>query len=143
MTLKKSIMVAVAIAAISAGSSTYAEVAVVVGSSSPLNELSSGDTKKIFLGKSNKFPGGGSATPIDLDGGNATRDHFYTQVVGKKPAQIKAYWSKRVFTGKGNPPKSIADDTAVKSWLSSNPGSVGYIDAASVDDSVKALLQVP
>jgi len=141
--LKKSITAAIAIAALSGSWSAYGEVAIVVGSSSPLTELSSGDAKKIFLGKSSTFPAGGSATPIDLDSGNATRDHFYTKVVGKKPAQIKAYWSKRVFTGKGNPPKSLADDAAVKSWLAANPGTVGYIDAASVDDSVKVLLSAP
>jgi hypothetical protein len=46
-----------------------------------------------------------------------------------------------VFTGKGTPPKEVADDAAVKSFVATTPGAVGYIDESKVDASVKVLLK--
>lgn len=55
----------------------------------------------------------------------------------------KAYWSKMIFSGKAVPPKELANDAAVKAHVKANPDAVGYIDAASVDGSIKVLLRVP
>ena len=68
---------------------------------------------------------------------------FYTDVVGKSEAQLKRHWSQLVFTGKGKPPPSVADDQAVKDWVASTPGAIGYIDGGSVDASVKVLSIIP
>ena len=117
-----------------------AEVAVVVSAKSPVGNLSADQVSQIFLGKSNNFPGGGQATPIDQAEGAATREEFYTKVTGKSAAQVKAYWSKLIFTGKGQPPKEVSGDGAVKKALAENPGAIGYIEKSSVDGSVKAVL---
>ncbi|HLO93975.1 MAG TPA: phosphate ABC transporter substrate-binding protein, partial [Burkholderiaceae bacterium] len=68
--------------------------------------------------------------------------HFYAQVAGRSEAQIKAYWSRMVFTGKGAPPQEVGDGAAVKKLLANNPNLVGYIDAAQVDGSVKVLAEI-
>jgi len=35
------------------------------------------------------------------------RDDFYNKVTGKSAAQMKAYWSKIIFTGKANHPRKL------------------------------------
>jgi hypothetical protein len=52
------------------------------------------------------------------------RDEFYSTFAGKSAAQIKAHWSNIIFTGRGQPPKSV-----------------GYIERNLVDNSVKVLAQ--
>lgn len=52
---------------------------------------------------------------------------------------MKAYWSKLVFTGKGTPPQEVPGDAEVKALIGSNPSTIGYIDAGSVDASVKVV----
>jgi hypothetical protein len=59
--------------------------------------------------------------------------------LGRSSSQVSAYWSKLVFTGKGIPPKEVADDAAVVDLVSKNPSVIGYIDKASVTDAVKVV----
>jgi hypothetical protein len=39
---------------------------------------------------------------VDLPNGQV-RDEFYLKLTGKNPAQIQAYWSRLVFTGRALP----------------------------------------
>jgi hypothetical protein len=76
--------------------------------------------------------------PIDLREGSPERDQF-AKITGKTPAQVKAYWSKIIFTGRGQPPRAVLTDLDVKKIVSLNTAAIGYIDAAQLDDSVRAL----
>lgn len=94
--------------------------------------------KKIFLGKSKSFPGGGSAVPMSLDEGNAGAGSFNKGMLGKSASQLKSYWAKLVFTGKATPPKSVANDAEMIALISANPNMIGYIEGAG-DASVKVV----
>jgi ABC-type phosphate transport system substrate-binding protein len=48
-----------------------------------------------------------------------------------------------MFSGKGRPPQTVENDEAVIERIIADPGSIGYIDADSVDDRVKVLLRIP
>ncbi len=117
--------------------SARSEIVVVISAASPISSLSKGQVAKIFLGKSRRFPDGSSAVPLNQSEGNVERDAFYQLVSGKSPAQVKAHWSKLIFTGRGQPPKEAASNDAVKQLLTNNGVNIGYIDRAAVDDSVK------
>lgn len=138
--LKRVVAIAAVCMAGLGGNAARAEVAVVVSSKSSVGNLTAAQASDIFLGKSSSFPGGGNAVPIDQSEGAAVRDEFYTKVAGKSAAQVKAYWSKIIFSGKGQPPKEVADSAAVKKQLAENPNAIGYIDKAAVDGTVKAVL---
>lgn len=118
-----------------------AEVVVVMSSKSDVSSLTVGQVSQIFLAKSSSLPGGGAATPIDQEEGSAVRDEFYDKVARKDAAQMKAYWSQLLFTGKAQRPKRVAGDAAVKQAVAASPGTIGYIDAAAVDGSVKVVLK--
>jgi hypothetical protein len=78
--------------------------------------------------------------PVDLPEGNATRDQFYKKATDRDPAQVKAVWSRIIFTGKGQAPAVAADAAAVKKAVAADPKGIGYIDKAAVDGSVKVVL---
>ncbi|GAB3378661.1 phosphate ABC transporter substrate-binding protein [Spongiibacter taiwanensis] len=119
--------------------SASAEVVVVVAADSPVNSLSKSHIANIFLGRNNYLDGRIRVTPVDQPEGSQARQEFYENVVNWNPASVKAHWSKMIFTGRGKPPRQVASDTAVKALVASSPGAIGYIDAASVDSSVKVL----
>lgn len=119
-----------------------AGVAVIVNPANAEAQLSAKEVKRLFLGKKSAFPGGTRASVIDQSEGSAARNYFYKKIVRKNPSQLKAYWSKKIFSGKGAPPPSLADDTEIKSWVNKNPEGLGYIDSAAVDNSVKVLLSL-
>jgi len=117
----------------------YAGVAVIGHRGDGIDHLTKHQVKRFYLGKVTSFSNGTHVEVIDLPVGNAIRDDFYKKIVGKSKSQVKAYWSKRIFTGKGTPPKALDDAGAVKHWVADGAGRLGYIDSKSVDDSVTVL----
>src|SRR6202167_4967235 len=129
-------LVAIAVALSLSGAVVKADVVAVVSARSPIIALEKSQVADIFLGKASRFPNGLQAVPIDQAEGSAVRDEFYGKVVGKTAAQIKAYWSKIIFTGRGQPPPSVSNSIEMKKRISENPAAIGYIDRSLVDDSV-------
>lgn len=131
--------VLIAILALGAANA-LADVVVVVSAKSKLSALKVSQVAQIFLGKTNKFPDGRDAIPLDQPEGSEIRKEFYSKVTGKDPAQINAYWSKIIFTGEGQPPKVVTGNDAVKKAVIKNPNAIGYIDKKAVDKKVKVIL---
>lgn len=132
-----------AITGLCASSFMFADVAVIVHPTSSVETMTIEDVSRIFLGKSNNFPGGAQAIAINQDEGSATRAKFNATVCKKSASQYKAYWSQLMFTGKGTPPKDVGNDAAVKALIAANPNMIGYVDANSVDASVKVVYKFP
>lgn len=122
-----------------AASLSDAGVVIVVSSKSPIITLSKAEITDIFLGRANRFPDGAPATPIDQPEASSVREAFYSQVAGKSAAQLKAHWSKIIFTGRGQPPKMASSSVEVKKLLAENPLAISYIEAGQVDSSVRVL----
>jgi ABC-type phosphate transport system substrate-binding protein len=123
-----------------ASGAACADVVPVVSVRSPVRELSKNQVIDIFLGRTNRFPNGEPAVPIDQAEGSEIRDLFYQQYANRSPAQLKAYWSRILFTGKGEPPREVSPSERVKRVLAENPHFIGYIERAEVDANVKMVL---
>jgi len=117
-----------------------ADIVAVVSSKSPITALSKNQVMDIFLGKRTRFPDGSSAIPIDQAEGSAARVEFYTRFADMSPAQVKAFWSKIIFTGRGQPPRTAASSLEAKKLLIADPSTIGYIDQSLVDASVRVVL---
>jgi ABC-type phosphate transport system substrate-binding protein len=124
-----------------AGSVAIADVVPIVSSTSAITTLSKTQVTDIFLGKVSRFPDGTQAIPIDQAERSPARDEFYATYAGKSPAQIKSLWAKIIFTGRGQPPKTVASDIDVKILVAANPQAISYIERSAVDSSVHVLLQ--
>jgi hypothetical protein len=98
--------------------------------------LSKDQVANLYLGRANDLK------LLDLPEGNPAREAFYKKATDRDAAQIKSVWSRIVFTGKGQPPKEMADAAAVKKAVAADPKTVGYIDKSAVDASVKVVLEL-
>ena len=116
-----------------------ADVVAVVSAENSVTALNKSQLADIFLGKTNRFPDGTQAAPIDQAEGSAARNEFYDKIVGKTAAQIKAYWSKIIFTGRGQPPPSVSGALEMKKRISQNPAAIGYLDRDMLDDSLRVV----
>ena len=114
-----------------------AKVVAVVSARKPVAALSRNQVVDIFLGKVSRFPDGQPAVPIDQAEGSAARDEFYLRFAHRSPAQLKAHWSKIIFTGRGQPPKEVANGAQLKQRLLANPDAIGYLDQSLVDGSMR------
>lgn len=118
---------------------SIADVVAVVSSKSAITALSKSQIEDIFFGRVAHLPAGLQAVPLDQAEGSLARDEFYTKVAGKSPAQMKAYWSRIIFTGRGQPPKEVTSDTDLRKRVAKDPTAIGYIDASLVNESVRVV----
>lgn len=118
--------------------SVNAEIAVIVHPSNQ-QALSDTEVKNLFTGRQKSFADGSPAIVLNLVSGNETQTAFNTKVLGRSDAQLKAYWSKVMFTGKGNPPKEV-DPAEMLKLVAENPSTVGLIDSSQVTSAVRTVI---
>ena len=118
-----------------------ADVVVVVSAKCAVSTLNRDQLTDIFLGKTARFPDGAPAVPIDQAEGSSSRDEFYSTFANKSPAQMKAHWTKIIFTGRGQPPKSVPNSVEVRKLIAANPQAISYIERSAVDSTVKVIVQ--
>ena len=112
-------------------------VVVVVAASSPVREISRLHLADLYLGRTTRFPNGEAAVPIDQRAGTGARAAFLEAYLDRSESQMKSYWSKLIFTGRGRPPRAAADDRAVKQLIAGDPTAIGYLDPGAVDASLR------
>jgi len=110
-----------------------AEVVVVVNPKAAESSMTKDQVAQFFLGKSSAM------TPVDQPESAPIRAEFYKKVTDKDASQVKALWSKLVFTGKATMPKEAGDSAAVKKTVAADPKAIGYIEKSAVDASVKVI----
>ncbi len=125
-----------------AGQASAAELVVIVSAKSPVSALRPEQVADIFLGQIGSFPGGAEAVALDQRLGSPERDEFYAKVASKTRPLVKAYWTKMIFTGRGQPPKEVGSSAAIRKMVAENPALIGYIDKSALDASVKTVLVV-
>jgi len=106
---------------------------VVIGNVAAPN-MSKDEVTQFFLGKSQAMK------PVDRTSSDPIKAQFYQKLSGQDLSQVKATWSRLVFTGKATAPKELPDAAAVKKAVAADPKAIGYIDKSEVDATVKVLL---
>lgn len=111
-----------------------AQIAVVMSPSAA--PLTKDQVAGLYLGRSFDLK------PLDLPESSPIREQFYKKAADRDLSQVKATWSRIVFTGKGQAPKEMPDAAAVKKAVAADPKAVGYIEQSAVDASVKTVLSL-
>lgn len=120
-----------------------AKIAIVTHPGNTEAKLTIEQVQDIYLGRTTALPSGKRVVPVDQKDTSPSKMRFLELVLKREPGQVKAHWSKLIFSGQGVPPAVVGGDAEIKSWVARNPESLGYMDAAQVDGSVKVLLAVP
>ncbi len=132
MTSSIKILLAAGLLSAMAQSAMAGAIAVVVGAGA--GPVSKDQVVNVYLGRSFDLK------PIDLPESNPAREEFYKKAAERDLPQVKATWSRIVFSGKGQAPKELPDATAVKKAVAADPKAIGYIEKSAVDGSVKVVL---
>ena len=135
--MKQLIKASICAAVFALAAPALAEVVVVVNPKAGEASMTRDQVAQFFLGKSSTL------TPIDQPESAPVRAEFYKKVTDKDASQVKALWSKLVFTGKATMPKEVGDSAAVKKAVAADPKAIGYIEKSAVDASVKVIFSAP
>lgn len=80
-----------------------ADLVVVTGSNSSITSLTENEVRQLFSGQL-KTVAGQRVQPLDLPNSGQHREEFYRKLMGRTPEQMRAYWTRLIFTGQGKPP---------------------------------------
>lgn len=120
----------------------WADIALVTGRQSSIQGLGREEATQLYLGHRATLANGQAAVLIDLPPG-PVRDAFYLDLTGKNPAQIRAYWSRQVFTGRALPPRQASGMEEILRWLAEGRASLAYLPMEALDPRVRVLLTLP
>lgn len=114
-----------------------AQLVVIVNRANPIQDLSSDDLRRIFLGTRTTFAGGVRIEVTEL---LPVRDAFYKKTLGMRSDLVERQWMALVFRGEAQAiPKSFVRPEEVRRFVADHPGGIGFVDVAHVDGSVKVL----
>jgi len=112
---------------------------VIVNDENPVSALTKDNVSNFFLKKTIKWDNGSKVEPVDLGADSDTRKSFSDNIHGKAVSAIKAYWQKKIFSGKGIPPSEKNSDAEVIAFVKSKPGAIGYVSAGTSTSGVKVV----
>ena len=115
-------------------------VAVIVHPDRAADALSVEAIAQIYLKQRRFWPEGEAIVPVNREAGSAIREGFSRRVLGRRAANLRSYWNRRYFQGV-LPPATLASDEAVRRFVATEPRAIGYVSAASVDDSVRVVFR--
>jgi hypothetical protein len=120
-----------------------AELVVVASPKSGVEHLSKQEVIFLFMGRWRLLPSGIQAAPIDQAIDSPERADFYRRLVNKEPSEIKAYWSRLVFSGGARPPYAMENREELLRLIGNNPGAIGYLDRSQVDSRLRIVFEFP
>ena len=115
---------------------------IVVVSSRGLNSatLSDNAVRQLFSGQL-KVIKGITLQALDLPAGNTYRDDFYRQLMGRSPEQMRAYWTRLIFTGQGKPPREVTSAQELITLLGSG-NYIGYLPVDALTSQLQVLYRL-
>lgn len=116
-------------------------IAIVVGERAKVRTLSRDDLAALFLGMAAGRDTLAGVLPADSDD-PAVREAFYQMLLGRSRNQMRAYWSRMVFTGQGRPPPLLSADE-LASRLGTEPNWLGYVRLGQRPAGTRTLFVLP
>lgn len=116
--------------------SAAAQMAVIVHPAATTRAVSLEDLRRLFLGNTQTL----DTTHVQVVEAAKLRKPFYRALLGLSDEEVRRRWVALVFRGEATAlPKTLPDDAAVKAYVAEHPGAIGFVDASSVDGTVRVL----
>ena len=119
-----------------------AEIVIIGHPDSITGVLDTQSVKKLFLGERKSFPSGHHAVPVNHVAGSPDRKEFFLSVLRMGESSHNRHWKQKLSKGAGYSPDELSSHEEVLETIANTPGSIGYIDASLVNDTVKVLLTI-
>ncbi len=125
-----------------AGAEAGDEIDVVVNKAHPARALAREELRPVFQTSRTQWPDGAKTEPFNLPDDSPTRHEFDAAVLGLDPDRVARYWVDRKIRGGAPPPRKLPSPAAVLRAVAADKGSVGYVPAKEVNDSVRIVAKI-
>lgn len=120
--------------------SPESDLAIVVNTTNPVENLTLPELRKVFLGERSHWPNGRRITLVMMEPGQPERRALIREVCQMTESDFTRHFLQGVFTGEVFvSPKTLASPVGVRKFVFNVPGAIGYVRASDVDSSVKVI----
>ena len=113
-------------------------VRVIANLSVKVDSISASELKSVFLEERSSLRDGSHVEPVLARGGPA-HEAFLRHYLGRSDADLRTYYRRLVFTGRGSMPKALASDAEIAAYIAKTRGAIGYVSPESSADGVRTL----
>ena len=143
----KGVVIALCLAALLAsvprladGAAAGGDIAVVVRTDTPADDLSFSEIRKLLLGERQFWNSNLRVTLLMRAPGVRERDVVLKTIYQMSEAQFRQYWISKVFRAEAmSGPKIVYSNEMATELVASIPGSVAFVDATQVPKGLKIL----
>jgi ABC-type phosphate transport system substrate-binding protein len=115
------------------------DIVIIVNKENPIKFMKPKMIKRIFLGKSKRWPFGAKITPIDHHPKSDIRKEFSSLILEMRVKKVLTYWIKEMIRGNRKPPKMTKEPQFVMSFVKNNIGAIAYIRKSEINDDFKVI----
>lgn len=138
MLSRKTLSLAVLVAAVASRIVLAADVKVIANPSVGAASVSADELKGVFLATKSSLSDGSHVEPV-LEKDGPAHEAFLKEYIGKTDSAFETYYRSLVFTGKASMPKTTASDADMVAYVAKTKGAIGYVSAGAATAGVKTL----
>jgi ABC-type phosphate transport system substrate-binding protein len=115
-----------------------ADLAIVVGKNSPIENVTRAELAKIFRAEKAKGPDGVKFVVAMREPGSAERAGALAGIYQMNEADYGKYFLQATFVGLVQAaPRQFTSAVAMRQFVAATPGAIGYLRGGDADDTVK------
>lgn len=115
----------------------FAEMVVIVNKTNPVVTLNANTVAGYFKKADKLWDSKHRIVPVELPDTHPLAIEFTIRVMRMSISTKQTMWTIKTLSGKGTRPKEVKTEAKVVTYVAVEPWAIGYVDRASVDDSVK------
>jgi ABC-type phosphate transport system substrate-binding protein len=124
------------------GPSLAGELVVIVNKANPSSAMNKDEVRTHYLKKQSTWSNGEKLRPVDTES-SSQREVFVHKLLGMTSnEELERYWLELKYQKAEAPPKRVEGDPAVIKFVSAFKGSIGFVEAASLDAETKTKVHV-
>lgn len=121
------------------GGASADELVLITHRDSTLS-LSADHLKRLYFGKISSLPNGRKVTVLVYADNEEQFQTFTKKYLRRTSQQLRSFWAKQLFTGRGNMPIHVNSEEEMLNLISSSEEYVGYIPIEALQESVRLLV---
>jgi len=103
------------------------------------SEVSLNTTRLVFSMQLGQWPNGTRTRVFVLPDDSQVHRAFTKDLLSLYPRQLRRVWDRQLYSGTGQAPETVADETEMRHRVATTPGAIGYLSSEMIDDRVHVL----
>ena len=95
--------------------------------------------RAIFAMRQRTWPDGQAVRVFVLSNSHPMHARFAKEQLAVYPHQLQLAWDRMVFSGTGQAPDRVSDQTEMHERVATTPGAIGYLEREYLDDRVQVI----